>query len=296
MRLALAFFALASPILVDGFTSPSSRRAVGTRNLSKNDETRLEMNFFKDVLGKAFENDSSLDKDIRKGQYDGPGEEFEDTFAGNNIAGLTETQQKWRQTQQKGGTSSTSTTNALLMISQWKLDLFLTGIPARDPSNDLFGGKTNVSTRDRRVGLTVPQEPTVSGIVLTLKEDGICEIESESEFLDPDKRTGAWKVSDDGSMIRICLDVTGYSRTVQTTGSIEKIYWSNEEGKSTQTRSSYTIPAGPMYGDAKLQSGARVGTLQWMDGLLQVQQSSGLLGAGSKMVPCGKFAVSKIDS
>ncbi|CAB9521588.1 expressed unknown protein [Seminavis robusta] len=254
----------------------------------------LHMNFFKDVLGKAFENDASLDTDKTKGQYDGPGDEMDDSMSVGRLfppQELTETQKRWRDTQQQPG----GTPQLLLTNSQWKLDLFLTGIPDRDPSNDLFASKVKISTRDRKVGLMVPEEPTVSDILVTLLEDGVCHVVSDSEFLNQGTN-GAWKVSDDGQNVRISLDVNGYQRTVQTKGSIQKIYWSQEDETSVQTSTAYSIPAGPLFGDASLKSGAKVGTLQWTDGILRVEQSAGLLGAGSKMVPCGRFAAERVGT
>jgi hypothetical protein len=274
--------------------------------LKPRQQQSLTMSFFKDILGKAFENDASLDKDKAKGQYDGPEDDGLDVSMSvgrvinsnnRNPQELTETQKRWRESQQ--GLSSSSSTPQLLLTrnSQWKLDLFLTGIPARDPSNDLFASKVNVSTRDRKVGLMVPEEPTVSDIQITLLEDGVCQVLSDSEFIDStNTNNGSWKVSSDGAMIRICLNVMGYQRTVQTKGSIQKIYWSQEDDTAIQTSSAYTIPAGPLYGDAKLLPGKQVGTLQMMDGLLRVEQSAGLLGAGSRMVPCGRFSAQRVDA
>ena len=181
------------------------------------------------------------------------------------------------------------------MGSKWSLDLFLTGIPDRDPSNDLFASKVNISSRDRKVGLMVPEEPTVGGITMKLLEDGVCQVESDSEFINSDALDGAWKVSDDGKNIRISLNVMGYQRTVQTKGSIQKIFWSQDDDTPVQTSSAYSIPAGTMYGDASLQPGKQVGTLQWNDGILRVEQSAGLLGAGSRMVPCGRFTATRVD-
>ena len=278
---------------------------------------KLNMKFFKDVLGKAFENDARLDSDITKGQYDGPGgnlidEEEEDTSSFGSVGRLvnpptplTETQQRWRQAQNfpagsaatatAGGETST-TSNTLLANSQWTLDLFLTGIPARDPSNDLFASKTNISSRDRKVGLMVPEVPTVAGLAVTLLEDGAVQVTSASEFLNAEDTSGnQWKVSDDGSMVRICLNVLGYSRTVKTKGSIEKIYWSNDDEKSVQTTSAYSIPPGPLYGDARLETGNQVGVFKWSEGVLRVEQAAGLLGAGRKMIPCGRFTVSRAE-
>jgi len=266
--------------------------------------TSLSMNFFKDLVGKAFENDGSLDKDKSKGQYDGPMDEYDDDGVAAQRPELTMTQQKWREAQQRAAGVVSSPT-ALLTGSTWKLDLFLTGIPDRDPSNDLFGSKVNISSRDRKVGLMVPEEPTVGGVVIRLLENGVCQIVEpassdeqlqQSEFIDSNALDeGEWRVSDDGAMIRISLNVMGYQRTVQTRGTIQKVYWSQEDDVQTSTSSAYTIPAGAMYGDAGLSSGAQVGTLQWSDGILRVEQSSGLLGAGSKMVPCGRFTATRVD-
>ena len=299
----------------NGFLSPAALSAQRRASSTK----QLNMNFFKDVIGKAFENDARLDSDITKGQYDGPGgnlndEEEDDSSFGsvgrlvNPPSQLTETQQRWRQAQNfpaaataAGGTSTTTSSSSLLLAnSKWTIDLFLTGIPARDPSNDLFASKTNISSRDRKVGLMVPEEPTVAGIGVTLLEDGSVQVTSESEFLnnsedDTSRSTNRWKVSDDGSMIRICLNVLGYSRTVKTKGSIEKIYWSNEDEKSVQTTSAYSIPPGPLYGDAALEPGNQVGVFKWSEGVLKVEQAAGFLGAGSKMIPCGRFTVSRAD-
>jgi hypothetical protein len=40
--------------------------------------------------------------------------------------------------------------------------MYLTGVPDCDPSNDLYGSKTNVSARDQRLGpcVLLPREPT----------------------------------------------------------------------------------------------------------------------------------------
>ncbi len=49
-----------------------------------------------------------------------------------------------------------------LVGTDWELSMYLTGLPDCDPSNDLFGSKTNVSARDRRLGpgVSLPREPT----------------------------------------------------------------------------------------------------------------------------------------
>jgi len=44
-----------------------------------------------------------------------------------------------------------------------------------------------------------------------------------------------------------------------------------------------------MYGEAELSGNAKGDAVQWNAGVLKVEQSVGLLGAASKMIPCGKF-------
>lgn len=283
---SLLVLATTTSSLVSGFVTPAPPMAR---------TNALSMNFFKDLVGKAFENDAGLDQDITKGQYDGPTDDYDDGMSVARLVNpqLTKTQQQWRAAQQNSAGSATP--SKLLAGSQWRLDLFLTGIPDRDPSNDLFASKVNISSRDRKVGLMVPEEPTVGGVLVTLLEDGVCQLESDSEFVDASDLEGQWKVSEDGANIRMSMNVMGYQRTVQTKGSIQKVYWSQEEDKVTATQSAYTIPAGPMYGDATLTSGNQVGTLQWNDGILRVEQAAGLLGAGSKMVPCGRFTATRVD-
>ena len=53
------------------------------------------------------------------------------------------------------------TINALVGTN-WELFLYLTGGPDRDPSNDLYGSKTNVSNGNRQLGpgASLPHEPT----------------------------------------------------------------------------------------------------------------------------------------
>lgn len=282
-----------SPYAAVGF-SPLSHCRVSPLRFSPRGTSTLHMNFFEDMVGKAFQNDSTLDKDKSQGQYDGPNDDYDDgiSVARQVNPQLTKTQQQWRERQQ----SNSLTAPKLLINSKWSLDLFLTGVPERDPSNDLFASRTNISSRDRKVGLAVPEKPTVSGIVIQLLENGVCRLETHSEFIDTDEGDGQWKLSDDGSMIRISLNVVGYQRTVQTTGTIQKVFWSKEGDQQIATSTAYTIPAGWMYGDAQLKSGKQVGTLQWDDGIFRIEQSTGFLGAGSRMVPCGRFTATRVDS
>jgi hypothetical protein len=246
--------------------------------------TRLSRySFFKDMLDKAFDNDSQLSKkDKLKGMLEDPNDTEDLTVSRNLSPSLTATQEKWRRSQ------APTTTTVSLQGTVAEMDLYLTGVPNKDPSSDLFGGKENISSRDRKVGLQVPEEPTVNAVCIEFLPDNKCRCATSTSFTTADAE-GDWRLSEDGSQqVRFRIPVSGYSRTVQTKGSIQKIYWSEADETSTQTSTSYTINAGWMYGEAVLTTNAR-GDVQWNDGILKVELSMGLLGAASRMVPCGKF-------
>ena len=261
----------------DSTTKPATRAELSS-------STR-RYNFFKDMLDAAFENDRSLSGDKTKGQYDAPGEEYEDR--NSQFAELTETQRQWRERQ-----SSTNTvTTELVTGTSWILDLYLSGVPERDPSNDLYGSRVNISSRDRSTGLDLPESPSASVAVEFLK-DGVCRV-SESGFTSGEQ-DGEWKLSEDGSVLRFSLDTLGYTRTVQTKGSIQNVYWTNEEEKTTQTSSTYSIAPGWVYGDAPIALGRQPGTFDLLTGgstgILRIEKESGLFGISSTMVVCGKFS------
>uniref|UniRef100_A0A7R9ZJ61 Plastid lipid-associated protein/fibrillin conserved domain-containing protein n=1 Tax=Craspedostauros australis TaxID=1486917 RepID=A0A7R9ZJ61_9STRA len=260
---------------------PSTTCARPLRHVHRSRVVRY--NFFKDMIDGAFANDRNLPKDLGEAQYDKPGEEFLE----NEAATLTATQQLWRQTQRNDGISP-----AMIAGTTVDASVFLSGVPSKDPSNDLYGNKVNISSRDKATGLAVPEQPTATFRVEFL-ENGDCQA-SASEFTSG-KKVGEWKLSDDGKSLRFSIDVLGYTRTVQTTGSIQKIYWSNEDEKTTQTSSSYSIPPGWVYGDISVDVGKRPGLLDFgSSGVLRIEKSMGLLGAASKMVACGKFSVALV--
>ena len=243
-------------------------------------KTSRRYNFFKDLLDQAFENDQSLSRDKRKGQYDEPGEEFVDKS--REVSKLTETQRRWRERNFQNDVIPEMIDN-----TSWNVALYLSGVPDRDPSNDLFGSKVNISSRDKTTGLALPDEASAS-LTIEFLEGGVCRA-SKSDFTEGE-RDGQWKLSDDGKMIRFSFDCVGYVRSVQTKGSIQKIYWSKEDEVTRQTSSSYTIPAGFVYADIEVSAGRQPGTIEVADdGVLRIEKEVGLLGAGSKMVPCGRF-------
>eukprot|EP00980_Cylindrotheca_fusiformis_P007951 scaffold1697_cov120-Cylindrotheca_fusiformis.AAC.33 len=265
------------------FTCPRNGLVNGVPSLSERvrlDSTTRRFNFFKDLVDAAFENDRSLSKDKTKGQYDAPGEEFEDNTG--QYAALTETQQKWREKQFRN-----DITPEMVAGTSWTLDLYLSGVPERDPSNDLYGSKVNISSRDRQTGLSLPSSPSAT-ITVDFLENGICR-SSESGFTSGEK-DGEWKLSEDGKILRFSFDSLGYTRTVETKGSIQKVYWTDEEEKRIKTSSSYSIPPGWVYGDVELSVGRQPGTFELGNsGVLRIEQASGLFGISSTMSSCGKF-------
>lgn len=237
------------------------------------------------MIGKAFENDGGLSTDKTKGQYDAPGEEFTDSTAATE---LTETQKKWRETQ-----LGNDVTPQMVSGSTCQINLFLSGVPERDPSNDLYGSKVNISSRDRDTGLALPETASAS-LALVFLENGVCRA-AQSDFT-AGEVDGEWKLSDDGKVLRFSLDTLGYTRTVETKGSIQKIYWTDEDEKSIQTQSSYSIPPGFVYGDIEVTAGKNPGTFEFGEsGVLRLEKSSGLFGVSSKLMACGKFQMRKTE-
>ena len=92
-------------------------------------------------------------------------------------------------------------------------------------------------------------------------------------------------MSEDGTQVRFRIQVTGYTRTIETKGTIQKIYWSNDDDQVRETTTTYSIPAGWLYGEAEVKSSR--GSTQWNNGVLKVEKTTGLLGASTNMIPCG---------
>lgn len=182
---------------------------------------------------------------------------------------------------------SNGITPQMLVGTSWILDLYLAGVPERDPSNDLYGSKVNISSRDKQTGLALPSSPSAS-LTMELRNDGVCKASSSS--FTSGENDGQWKLSEDGKVLRFSIDTLGYTRRVETKGSIQKIYWSDEAEKTIQTSTTYSIPPGFVYGDISIVPGRKVGTFSVGDsGVLRLEQSSGLFGIASRMVACGKF-------
>mmetsp|Transcript_642 Transcript_642/g.1046 ORF Transcript_642/g.1046 Transcript_642/m.1046 type:complete len:347 (-) Transcript_642:20-1060(-) len=333
-RLQLFLVAFSLAVVVNGFQQLHVSR-ISARSISKQRSSSLRMGFLDNIFKDAFSNDESLSRDGVKGSIEGP----EDTMNENFAVSLqqpeqTEVQKRWIESQQqqqeqqrrqqqsvaspalvktaKGAPLNTQ----VLSDTTWELGLYLTGVPDRDPSNDLYGSKSNVSVRDRQLGLGVslPKEPTAK-IQIQLLEDGSVAIcgsatDDDSEECQVDEVCstdipGQWKLSDDGKTIRIGIPIRGYRRTVTTTGTIQNVFWSQNEPATSKTSSTYSIPEGFVYGDISVGYGDEPGKLIMMDekssspttgmsvipgGILRVEKKKGFLGASSTLLPCGRFS------
>lgn len=289
---------------VDAFANPSSLASASlpvNQRIGAPDEHRKMMtkrsptrcyNFLSDAFENAFSNDRNLSTDKAKGQYDDiyTGEEYVESDPKADD-GLTEIQRKWRETQQTEKVVRTVSYDTVVGKSL-TMDLYLSGVPARDPSNDLYGSKVNISSRDKVSGLSLPSSPSVN-IKLEFLEDGVCRV-SDSGFTSGEM-DGQWKVSEDGKILRFSIDSLGYTRTVQTKGSIQNVYWTDEEEKNIQTSTTYSIPPGMVYGDIQVSPGRKAGTFEVeKEGPLRIEKSTGLFGIASQMASCGKFVATLV--
>jgi hypothetical protein len=185
-------------------TSLSSIRNL--HHATSTSSTQLSMGFFDDLLKDAFSNDSTLAKGSVKGSIEGPGDDEDlsnsSSRSRNNMRQSlpqTEIQRRFLEAQQQQGqrllqqkqqqqnaqqqdtlikaAKGAPLTNKVLINTNWELSLYLTGVPDRDPSSDLYGSKTNVSVRDRQLGLgaALPTEPTAR-IKVVLLDDGVVSI------------------------------------------------------------------------------------------------------------------------
>jgi hypothetical protein len=271
----------------------------------------LHMNFFKDLMGSAFENDPNLSTDKTQDQLEGPNDV---EIVSDNLK--TDVQKKWLESQAKrravadSGGKGAPMNPDLLPNTTWKLSLYLTGVPNFDPSSSLYGSKVNISSRrdsnlakdSFSIGADVlPEDPSVE-FEVTLLEGGKCQVE-ESAFT-----TGAmgdWILSDDGRLIRIVMDCAGYQRKVTTRGTIQNVSWSDRESAESKTSAIYEIDAGQIFAEARVGFGAKPGVFVMAQdegstatnspgGVLKVEKSQGVFGITSKMMACGKFSAEMI--
>jgi hypothetical protein len=138
--------------------------------------TTLYMNggFFGKLLKEAFENDEEdLDPIVGDDNDRGGGSRYEPPV------GKTATQQKFLDAQASLGRSKVKGAAPIaekdLINTKWSIDFYLAGIPDQDPSNNLYGSKVNISSRDAQLalGASVPEAPSIS-VRITLLEGGIC--------------------------------------------------------------------------------------------------------------------------
>jgi len=264
------------------------------------------MNFFKDLFDEAFSNDESLPSDRSQSQLEGPGDASDYETSVFSSAPKTDIQKRWLEQQQlqekqrknekRGAAFGSGGRGApvdptVLHGTVWVLDLFLAGVPDRDPSSDLYGSKVNISTKQAS---SDDDTPSVS-VRVTLNSDGSCTAE-ESAFTVGPTSPGQWKLSDDSKAIRISMDCTGYTRTIRTKGTLTKVYWSDGENEvSTKTTSTSRIPPGLIYCDINIGYGLPGEVIMGGDqrgrrrGVLRVEKVEGILGARTRMVDCGTF-------
>lgn len=263
--------------------------------------TSLRMNFFKDLLGSAFENDPNSSSEI-----EGP-DDSDASFAASNLK--TDVQKKWLESQAAATKKVVNDGRGapmnvdLLPGTKWDLALYLTGVPNFDPSNSLYGSKVNISNRDSTlvkdgfaIGADIlPTEPSVT-LKITLLEDGKCQVEDSAFTTDTE---GLWKLSDDGRTIRFSMDCTGYQRTVTTKGTIQNVSWSDRDEAGRKSSAIYEIPKGQIYAEARVGFGDKpgvfvMGNKEVPEGLLKIEKSQGMFGVSSKMFACGKFSANMI--
>jgi len=283
----------------------------------KKNASALKMGLFEDFFKGAFANDEGLSSDKSTGQleYD-DNDDSESNFFGSarraaNPVQQTDVQKRWLAAQQKEkdrknvqfngggairGIKGAPVSQDVLIGTTWVLDLYLSGVPKRDPSNDLYGSRVNISNRDRSVslGVAVPEKPTVS-LKVVFEKDDVCRAESTAFTTGA---LGEYKLSSDNKFIRFSIDTLGFQRVVKTTGSITKVFWSEEEDAITKTSSTYSIPEGNIFADTSIGYGKPgelvMGDTQTVNGVLRIEQRMGVLGAASRMVVCGKFSAKMV--
>jgi len=272
----------------------------------RNRSGSLQMNFFKDLMDKAFENDPNLSSDISQEQIDG---DDQPTNEGLRNSQKTLVQQRWLASQERQLTSTTISgtpiRKELLSNSQWQILLFLTGTPDFDPSNTLFGSRVNISSRkDSQMaseGFAIgadqlPQEPSAT-VKIRLLDNGAC-VAEPSQFTSG-KIEGQWRLSEDCRQIRFSLYVKGYQRTVTTKGSIQNIYWSDRDDMKRRSSATYSINPGWAYAESNINYGSSPGVLVMgtkagtiPEGVLRVEKSVGLVG--KQLLSVGKFSAKMI--
>lgn len=313
------------------------------------------MNFFKNLLDNAFENDNNLSNDRSLQQYDKPEDEYEDAMSMQTKRQAqtpkTEVQKRWLESQAliKSSTNSNNDNNeknspsigttlyptktnapklpgaplstSLLANTNWELSLYLTGTPDFDPSSSLFGSRVSISTRQSddssspslaslgfAIGCDVlPDKPSVRLPSVYFLSDGRCVVSSTS--FTTGENEGKWTLSEDGKTVRFSMYVEGWKRTVTTKGTIQNVYWSDGDDVERNSKATYSIPGGWVYGEAGVGYGTVPGRLDMAPitqrsgvggaddvgrgdptGILRFEKRMGVLGAASKMVPCGMFS------
>mmetsp|Transcript_13667 Transcript_13667/g.27258 ORF Transcript_13667/g.27258 Transcript_13667/m.27258 type:complete len:317 (-) Transcript_13667:65-1015(-) len=297
MPLLFLLYAAAATSLSQAFTNPPS---VSRRPLTGPAGVAL-YGFFddiRDVVSEAFSNDSNLSTDDKvTGSVDAAAD-------GDEYWGAPRAAQQRRRQKFTAPAASAPVSADNLEGTEWTIDLFLTGMPARDPSSDLYGSKTNISTRDKVLGMDVPEDATCR-FGVTLLGGGVCTVTAGEFTTGAD---GSWQTS--GRYLRLCVDTAGYVRTVATRGTIADATGGMAPRGSLgaaggKTSSTYALPAGEIVLDCTTGYGAPgeilvpapdtgKGGLKDKGCVVSTEVRIGLLGASSKMVPVGRFAAQMV--
>ena len=113
---------------------------------------------------------------------------------------------------------------------------------------------------------------------------------------------GQWTLSEDGKTVRFSVFVEGWKRTVTTRGTIQNVAWSDEPDVERSSKATYSVPGGWVYGEAGVGYGRVPGELDMAPrggggnptGMLRFERRMGILGAVSKLLPCGMFIAEMI--
>ena len=256
----------------------------------------LRMGFLSDLFKEAFDNDGGLSSEKSQGQIEGPGVDD----GRREEVDLTDVQRRFlasgqAQRRKARGTGSAPIEPSMLVGTDWDLNLYLAGVPDKDPSNDLYGRRINISSRDRNLslGAEMPADPSAT-VRVRLSPDGVCDCDP-SPFT-TGKRAGQWKLSDDGRYLRLSIDGQGYCRTVTTRGTITKVFWSDSDEQSSKTSTTYSIPEGFVYCDVEVGYGIPGEFVMQGEGVVKVERKQGMLGVSTNMASCGKVTGKMVTS
>jgi len=177
------------------------------------------------------------------------------------------------------------------------LSFYLTGIPEKDASSDLWQKQVKITGNeyDQQLRVAFPSEPQQSCLAV-LNDDFTVTVSipdslssSSSDFIPP-QTDGAWKLSFEGgrNLLRLGISQLGFSRVVRSGGTMESVY--GGAGNSAM-KSASSLPPGRIYADFEILFGGTPGTFEIKREaplpLVKCESASGLLKVVS-LVSCGR--------